>query len=219
MKEKLKSLYRAKDNSNLYNRFDDVEMVINQENEYSIGENKKKKKKAINDKEYMQIVKDIINNETVAEMKKYRQHYDINTFEHCLNVSYISYRICKKLKWDYKSMARGAMLHDLFLYDWRNSKKELNLDGYHAFVHPKIALENASKLYDLNDKEKDIIVKHMWPVTLSLPKYKESFVITLVDKYSALQESAQYYRSKIESKKLFRYAYIFFGLIFLRKII
>ena len=167
----------------------------------------------------MQIVKDIINNETVAEMKKYRQHYDINTFEHCLNVSYISYRICKKLKWDYKSMARGAMLHDLFLYDWRNSKKELNLDGYHAFVHPKIALENASKLYDLNDKEKDIIVKHMWPVTLSLPKYKESFVITLVDKYSALQESAQYYRSKIESKKLFRYAYIFFGLIFLRKII
>ena len=123
MKEKLKSLYRAKDNSNLYNRFDDVEMVINQENEYSIGENKLFLEKAINDKEYMQIVKDIINNETVAEMKKYRQHYDINTFEHCLNVSYISYRICKKLKWDYKSMARGAMLHDLFLYDWRNSKK------------------------------------------------------------------------------------------------
>mgnify|MGYP001861302571 CR=1 FL=1 len=47
MKEKLKSLYRAKDNSNLYNRFDDVEMVINQENEYSIGENKLFLEKAI----------------------------------------------------------------------------------------------------------------------------------------------------------------------------
>ena len=116
-------------------------------------------------------------------------------------------------------MARGAMLHDLFLYDWRNSKKELNLDGYHAFVHPKVALENASKLYDLNDKEKDIIVKHMWPVTLSLPKYKETYIITLVDKYSALQESAQYYRNMIESKKLFKYAYIFLGLIFLNKLI
>ena len=80
MKEKIKSLNRAKDNSNLYNRFDNVEMVINQENEYSIGENKLFLEKAINDKEYMQIVKDIINNETVAEMKKYRQHYDINTF-------------------------------------------------------------------------------------------------------------------------------------------
>ena len=219
MKEKIKSLNRAKANSNLYNRFDNVEMVINQEKEYSIGENKLFLEKAMNDKEYMEIVKDIINNETVAEMKKYRQHYDINTFEHCLNVSYISYRICKKLKLDYKSMARGAMLHDLFLYDWRNSKKQLNLDGYHAFVHPKIALENASKLYNLNDKEKDIIVKHMWPVTLALPKYKESFIITLVDKYSALQESAQYYRNRIKSKKLFKYAYIFLGLIFLNKLI
>ena len=219
MKEKLKSLNRAKDNSNLYNRFDNVEMVINQEKEYLIGENKLFLEKAMNDKEYMEIVKDIINNETVAEMKKYRQHYDINTFEHCLNVSYISYRICKKLKLDYKSMARGAMLHDLFLYDWRNSKKQLNLDGYHAFVHPKIALENASKLYNLNDKEKDIIVKHMWPVTSALPKYKETYIITLVDKYSALQESAQYYRNRIESKKLFRYAYIFLGLIFLNKLI
>lgn len=219
MKEKIKSLNRAKDNSNLYNRFDNVEMVINQEKEYSIGENKLFLEKAMNDKEYMEIVKDIINNETVAKMKNYRQHYDINTFEHCLNVSYISYRICKKLKLDYKSMARGAMLHDLFLYDWRNSKKQLNLDGYHAFVHPKIALENASKLYNLNDKEKDIIVKHMWPVTLALPKYKETYIITLVDKYSALQESAQYFRNKIESKKLFKYAYIFLGLIFLNKLI
>lgn len=219
MKEKIKSLYRAKDNLNLYNRFEGVKVLINPENEYQISKNKLFIEKAINDKEYIDIVKDIINNETVLEMKKYRQHYDINTFEHCLNVSYISYRICKRLKWDYKSMARAAMLHDLFLYDWRNSKKELNLNGYHAFVHPKIALENASKIYDLNDKEKDIIVKHMWPVTLSLPKYKEAFVITLVDKYSALQESAQYFRNKIESKKLFRYAYIFLGLLFLRKIL
>lgn len=214
-----KVLNIAKDNPNLYNKFDEVELLINQESKYQIAQNKLFLEKAINDKEYMQIVEDIINNETVAEMKKYRQHYDINTFEHCLNVSYISYKICKKLKWDYKSMARAAMLHDLFLYDWRNSKKELNLDGYHAFVHPKIALENASKLYNLNDKEKDIIAKHMWPVTLALPKYKESFIITLVDKYSALQESAQYYRNRVESKKLFKYAYIFLGLIFLNKLI
>ena len=175
--------------------------------------------KATNDKEYMELVKDLINNDIVKEMQNYRQHYDVNTFEHCMNVSYISYKICKKLKLDYKSMARAAMLHDLFLYDWRNSKEELHLDGYHAFVHPKIALENASKLYKLNEKEKDIIVKHMWPVTIAFPKYKETYVITLVDKYSALQESMQYYRNKITSKKLYKYAYIFFGLIFLGKVI
>ena len=90
-------------------------------------------------------------------------------------------------------MARAAMLHDLFLYDWRKSQRDVEIYGLHAFAHPKIALKNASKIFDLNNKEQDIIVKHMWPVTLSLPKYKESFVITFADKYSALKESFNYY--------------------------
>ena len=42
---------------------------------------------------------------------------------------------------------------------------------------------------DLTEKEQDIILKHMWPVTLILPKYKESFIITFVDKYCAIQET------------------------------
>lgn len=172
-----------------------------------------------NDKEFIKIINDLINNDTVNEMKKYRQHYDTSTFEHCLNVSYISYKICKKLKLDYKSMARAAMLHDLFLYDWRNSKEELNLDGYHAFVHPKIALKNAKKIFDLNEKEEDIILKHMWPVTIALPKYKETYIITLIDKYSAIQETLEYYKKRIEAKKIYRYAYIFLCLIFLGKVI
>ena len=169
--------------------------------------------------EFINIIKDIITNDTVKEMKNYRQHYDVTTYEHCINVAYISYKICKKLNWDYKSMARAAMLHDLFLYDWRNSKKKLKLKGYHAFVHPKIALENASKLYNLNDKEKDIIVNHMWPVTFAIPKYKETYVITLVDKYSALRESFKYYKSWLNSKRIYRYAYIFLCLIFVGKLI
>ena len=99
--------------------------------------------------EFKLLVEDLISNETVQEMKQYRQHYDTSTFEHCLYVSYISYKICKKLKLDYKAAARAGMLHDLFLYDWRNSKKLLNLERSHAFIHPKIALENASKLFEL----------------------------------------------------------------------
>lgn len=174
---------------------------------------------ATQDKEFMEIISDILNNDTVREMQKYRQHYDVSTYEHCLNVAYLSYKICKKFKWDYKSMARAAMMHDLFLYDWRKSKKELKLNGYHAFVHPKIALDNASKIFDLNEKERDIIVKHMWPVTLALPKYKETYVITLTDKISAIQESISYYSNRMQSKRIYRYAYIFLCLIFLGKVI
>ncbi len=155
----------------------------------------------LNNAEYCSIVQDILENETVQEMKKYRQHYNTSTYDHCLEVSYISYKICKKFNLDYKSMARAAMLHDLFLYDWRKSQRDVEIEGLHAFVHPKIALQNASKIFDLNDKEKDIIVKHMWPLTLPFPKYRESFIITLVDKYSALHESFIHYKNLLLKKE------------------
>lgn len=165
--------------------------------------------------EFKLLVEDLISNETVQEMKQYRQHYDTSTFEHCLYVSYISYKICKKLKLDYKAAARAGMLHDLFLYDWRNSKKLLNLERSHAFIHPKIALENASKLFELTKKEKDIIKKHMWPVTIAFPRYPESFIVTFVDKYSAIQESFVFYNSWLTKKKFYKYAYIFLCLLIL----
>ena len=106
------------------------------------------------------------------------------------------------------------MLHDLFLYDWR--KKQDDRKGLHAFTHPKTAYENASKLFDLNEKEKDIILKHMWPVTISFPKYKESYLLTLVDKYCALNESYQEIYNRFCQKKLFRYAYVFLCVLFIR---
>lgn len=165
--------------------------------------------------EFYTIVQDLISNETVQKMKEYRQHYDTSTYEHCFYVAYISYKICKKLGLDYKAAARAGMLHDLFLYDWRNSRKTLNLEHPHAFIHSKIALKNASKLFNLTEKEKDIIVKHMWPVTLKFPKYPESFIVTFVDKYSALQESFIFYNSFLTKKKLYKYAYIFLCLLIL----
>lgn len=165
--------------------------------------------------EFYSIISDIIENETVQKMKNFRQHYDTTTYEHCLHVAYFSYKICKKLGLDYHAVSRAGMLHDLFLYDWRNSRKLLHLKGFHAFVHPKIALENASKLFSLTKKEKDIIGKHMWPLTFSLPRYPESFIITFVDKYSALQESFTFYNEFLKKKKLYKYAYIFLCLLIL----
>ena len=102
------------------------------------------------------------------------------------------------------------MLHDLFLYDWRHSRKMLN--GWHAFKHPKIALKNALSISKLTQKEQDIILKHMWPVTFfQLPKYKESYVITITDKISALKSFQEYYKSHLMQQKFLRYAYIFFA--------
>lgn len=163
-----------------------------------------------NMKEFLNIINDLINNETVQQMKNYRQHYNTSCYDHCIEVAYWSYLFCKKYNLDYAAVARAGVLHDLFLYDWRHSRK--NLGGLHAFIHPKIALKNSLELFDLTPKEQDIILKHMWPVTFfQFPKYKESFIITFFDKLSALKSFKEYFQSAIMQKKIIRYAYIFFA--------
>ena len=145
------------------------------------------KAEILQDKEYLKIISDLLQNQKVIEMKQYRQHHCTSCFDHCLFVSYNTYLICKKHKLDYISAARAGLLHDLFLYDWR--KRENGRKGLHAFTHPKEALRQALTITELNDKEQDIIKNHMWPVTPKFPKYKETYIITLVDKYSAVAEA------------------------------
>ena len=70
----------------------------------------------------------------------------------------------------------------------------------HGIEHPKIALQNATKHFSLNDIEKDIVVKHMWPLTLVPPKFKESFIVSFADKYLASKE----YVTKLNADKVVR---------------
>ena len=167
--------------------------------------------------EFLNIIDDIISNKTVQKMNDYKHHCDTTCFEHCFNVAYYTYIISKKLKLDYKSATRGAMLHDLFLYDWRHtSKKCKRFKDLHAFSHPRTALHNSLKLFNLNETEKDVILNHMWPVTPKLPKTKEGFIITFADKFSALNESFTYFTNNLHKKKSYKYAYVFLSLIVFR---
>ena len=165
-------------------------------------------------KEFQSIVKELISNKTVQEMKKYRQHYNTSCFEHCYVAAYYCYSICKKYHLDYISATRAAMLHDLFLYDWR--VRQPDRKGLHVFTHGKTACDNACKLFDLNEKEKDIIIKHMWPVTISFPKSMEGFILTFVDKYCAISESFDVLKSKIFRKRILRYTYLLLSLIIIK---
>ena len=154
------------------------------------------KELAKEDLEFQEIIKPLIENKIVQEMKNYRQHYNTSCFDHCYMAAFYCFTICKKHKLDYKSATRAAMLHDLFLYDWR--KRQPGRKGLHAFTHPKTACENACKIFDLNEKEKSIILTHMWPVTLlHFPKSKEAFILTLVDKHCALYESFKVYKKRL----------------------
>ena len=173
-----------------------------------------KKNKSVEIQEFNSIINEIARNETVLKMREYIQHFDTSCFDHCYTVSYYSYYLCKKFGWDYKSVTRAAMVHDLFLYDWRS--KEVNRKGFHAFTHPKEAVKNASKLFVLSDKEKDIILKHMWPVTIHMPKSKEGFVLTFVDKYCAILEGVKYFIKSIKKNETLKYAYLVLSFVILK---
>jgi len=130
-------------------------------------------------------IKDLYHNDLIKTMKNIEHHKGVSCFEHCVKVSYISYKIAKKYKLDYVSAARGGFLHDFYLYDWHEKGSH---KGLHGFNHSKIALKNAQAIADLNKREIDIITKHMWPLNPMFPRYKESWVVTLVDKMTALKE-------------------------------
>ncbi|MBQ3408970.1 MAG: HD domain-containing protein [Clostridia bacterium] len=166
-----------------------------------------------NFKEFYSIISDMDKHPAVQEMKKYRQHCDTSCYDHCLSVAYYCYCICKKLHLDTKSMARAAFVHDLFLYNWR--VRQPGREGLHAFTHARTSYEKASNIFNFNKKEKDIILKHMWPVTPIPPKYIESYILTLVDKYSALEETYTYYSKKFCTKKIYKFASFILPILFI----
>ncbi len=171
------------------------EKIINQELQEKINSvakllKSKTGRKTIesSDDEFYGIIDDIISNEEFLRTKNY-YHHNSSIYDHIMEVAYISYRLSKKLKLDFVSATRGAMLHDFFCYDWRNhDEPDLAKEKFHGFEHPRIAYLNAQKYFALNDIEKDIILKHMWPLTIIPPKYKESYIVTFADKYTATRE-------------------------------
>lgn len=151
---------------------------------------KKKLQKFLDDEKYYECIKDVFNSDPVKMMDKFIQHGSTTTLEHCIRVSHASYKVAKFFKMDYKAAARAGLLHDLFLYDWHLQPKGVKLFKKHGFTHPQIALDNALKYFKLTEREKNIISTHMWPLTFrKFPKYKESFVVSLVDKYTSFIET------------------------------
>lgn len=130
-------------------------------------------------------IQDLYRNELVRSMKDIEHHKNVSCFEHSLKVAYISFKIAKKRKLDYVSIARAGFLHDFYLYDWHEKGSHKGLHGFH---HAKIALHHAQEVTTLNQKEVDIIMKHMWPLNLVPPRYLESWIVTTVDKMVSLRE-------------------------------
>lgn len=135
------------------------------------------------------ILKDLLSDEEVLKMKDFIQHGNLSTYDHVVNVAWTSFILARnlRLRVDERSLLRGALLHDFYLYDWHI--RDENRKRFHGFHHPGTALRNAKKHFTVNEIEKDIILKHMWPLTLKLPKYRESYVVMVADKICSIRDT------------------------------
>ena len=139
--------------------------------------------------DYYSCVDDIISSEQLNKLKEITHHISTTRFQHCLNVSYYSWLMCRKLGLNARSAARAGLLHDLFFYnrkEYNASKRRGQLS--HSAMHAAQAAENAARLTPITDLERDMIEKHMWPATRPMPRFKETYVITVIDKYCAVLE-------------------------------
>ena len=153
--------------------------------------------------EFFDIVGDLYYADEVQGLAVYPQHSAINRLDHIRSVTYMSYVYCKKLSLDYRAATRGAMLHDLFYYDWHDGDWSHRPHGYR---HPGFALKNARVLNPaITKKEENIILRHMFPLTVIPPRYAEGWVVSLCDKYCATRElliaDHTYFRNRFEKKK------------------
>lgn len=140
---------------------------------------------------------DILESENFRGTRNHIQHGSIPVHRHCIDVARHSLAISRSLgiPCNEREMIRGALLHDYFLYDWHDKTRE-NYQFLHGFYHPGIALKNASKEYELSSREKDIIKKHMWPLTVVPPRCREAWIVTVADKYCSLLETLRLRKGK-----------------------
>ena len=119
----------------------------------------------------------------------YIQHGSTSCLLHSIAVAYYCYRLSVRfgfLKLNKRELIRGALLHDYFLYDWHDpGRPHLT----HGFTHPGEALREAERDFSLNWIERDVIHRHMFPLTPIPPQTREGRLVSLADKISAVLET------------------------------
>ena len=146
-----------------------------------------------------EILKELDEQGRMKYTQRYMQHSDISVYKHCISVAYTSVELAERfsLNVNRKELIRGALLHDYFLYDWHNPDNGHRL---HGFSHPYTSLKNAKRDYSITKREADIIVKHMFPLTIVPPQTKEAWIVCLADKICAGEETIKGIRKRKRRK-------------------
>ena len=134
--------------------------------------------------EFCNLIDNIINNDNFKALDS-ELHHGISRYDHSIRVAKATYFVGKRLHLKkLKETVTAAVLHDYYL--------DKDLEEYNAGQklkqHPDLACANAMKDFNITEFEQNIIKSHMFPICNELPKYKESYLVSTMDKCVAAYE-------------------------------
>lgn len=150
-----------------------------------------------NNLEFYHLIQPILNHKEFQKLKMIK-HHGISRFDHCMRVSYYTYLVTKGFGLNYQEATVAALLHDFFT-DEVSSENGLS----RLRKHPFYALENAKMYFSLSSLQEDIILRHMFPVTLTPPKYLESWLVDFIDDLAAIYEQSHSTRRELSAATTF----------------
>lgn len=143
---------------------------------------------ALSDSVFTAYADDILFDPEYMKLEEFRHHLNSTRLDHCVHVAYSCYLAALKTDYPFqRSLVRGALLHDFFLYDYK-IEKDWKKHSLHGFYHPRVALNNASERFDLDAIERSVIIHHMFPLTIIPPGNKAAWYVIFYDKYWAVKE-------------------------------
>lgn len=140
-------------------------------------------------RDFRLLAKDVLHSKRVPQMDTYIQHGKTTTLDHTCTVAFKALALARGLHMhvDERSLVRGGILHDYYLYDWHDPNQAL--DRWHGFTHPGHALRNAEQDFpDLTPIERDVISRHMFPFHPLPPRTREGWLVCMADKICTVQE-------------------------------
>ena len=139
--------------------------------------------------EFYKIIEPIIIEKEFQRRKEYPHHINESVYEHVIRVSYDCYKIGKRLGMDYKALTIAGLLHDFYEKPWQYSNEKKPFFQKHAFTHAKEAVVNSKKYFGtdiITSKVESIMITHMFPLNKKIPRNREAWLLTLIDKADSI---------------------------------
>ena len=161
-------------------------------------------------KEYEELYQYYLNHPLILKMKDFQMHRGSNCYVHSFRVCKLCVKkMVKRKGYNIRNVIIAAVLHDYYLYDWREHHE---LKKKHGRRHPLVACANAVRDFNISQEVQDIIKSHMWPLTPKyFPKTKEARLVNRMDNHIATKEGLTFrsYKKKRMDKYMKSIAHLF----------